>query len=57
MERMYVSGHTMEMLISSGFSRNAKIGHKRENLYTKTNIWGEMTGWAHAHPVIGIFQD
>ena len=38
MEQMYVSGHTMEMLISSGFSKNAKIDHRKKIFIQKTNI-------------------
>ncbi len=50
MEQMYVSGHTMEMLISSGFSKNAKIDHRKKIFIQKTNIWCKMAGWTNVHP-------
>ena len=52
MEQMYVSGHTMEMLISSGFSKNAKIDHRKKIFIQKTNIWCKMAGWTNVHPAI-----
>ena len=56
MEQMYVSGHTMEMLISSGFSKNAKIDHRKKIFIQKTNIWCKMAGWTNVHPAIALLE-